>query len=313
MQDSESVIQDVPQSKCAWQLFLGELFGTMLLVTLGCQVMCHAKTGAFSGVFQIAMCWGLAVSISVYCVSGVCDAHLNPAVTLAFAIVRGAVTWVEALWCVAGQLVGAVAGGCLTFATSEYMLTAYEQKLQIERGSTKSILTAMTFGMYFPNPEFNKAYIQDQILTDSDVSFGKAFMMELILTMILVMVIFSITHPRNHTLGKDESERSGAPMIIGLTIVILICIHGATTMVGMNPARDLGPRFVAALAGWGSIAMPGPRNEVIVYGLAPLIGGPLGAWLVDRVLWKDPSPPETDPGLGPRKRDSVFSAIRALI
>lgn len=41
----------------------------------------------------------------------------------------------------------------------------------------------------------------------------------------------------------------------------------------MNPARDLGPRLVSALAGWGSAAL---STGWWVYSTGPIVGGILG-------------------------------------
>jgi glycerol uptake facilitator protein len=57
------------------------------------------------------------------------------------------------------------------------------------------------------------------------------------------------------------------------------------TQAGLNPARDFGPRLVAYLAGWGSIALPGPRGGFFtVYILGPLLGGVLSALLFRGVI-----------------------------
>jgi glycerol uptake facilitator protein len=41
---------------------------------------------------------------------------------------------------------------------------------------------------------------------------------------------------------------------------------------------DLGPRIVAYLAGWGSVAIPGPKGGfLLVCILAPLLGGLMAA------------------------------------
>lgn len=41
---------------------------------------------------------------------------------------------------------------------------------------------------------------------------------------------------------------------------------------------------MAFLAGWGAIAIPGPRGGFLVYILGPLCGGPLGAAIYDYAL-----------------------------
>jgi len=50
------------------------------------------------------------------------------------------------------------------------------------------------------------------------------------------------------------------------------------TQAGINPARDLGPRLVCFLAGWDSVAIPGPQGGFfVVYIAAPLLGGAAAA------------------------------------
>ena len=72
-------------------------------------------------------------------------------------------------------------------------------------------------------------------------------------------------------MGRPSSDI--APFFIGLTVMGIISVIAPLTQAGLNPARDFGPRLVAYLAGWGSIALPGPRGGFFaVYILGPLLG-----------------------------------------
>ena len=64
----------------------------------------------------------------------------------------------------------------------------------------------------------------------------------------------------------------------------MISICGPLTQIGINPARDFGPRIFAAIAGWGSIAIPGPRNGFWVYIVGPILGAIIGAGLNDLIF-----------------------------
>ena len=72
----------------------------------------------------------------------------------------------------------------------------------------------------------------------------------------------------------------------------LICVIAPLTQACFNPARDFGPRLSAFLAGWGPIALPGPRGTgfLTVYILAPIVGAILGSGLYIHVLGA-PNPP----------------------
>ena len=82
-----------------------------------------------------------------------------------------------------------------------------------------------------------------------------ACLAEILGTAILALVVVAVTDARN---------RGGpgifAPVFIGLTVSILICVIAPLTQACFNPARDFGPRLFAYFAGWGPIAIPGPRG-----------------------------------------------------
>ena len=71
--------------------FIGEFFGTMILIVLGCgacaSVNLKQSYGRGSNWWYISISWGLAVTMGVY-VAGFLGSqgHLNPAVTIPYAI-----------------------------------------------------------------------------------------------------------------------------------------------------------------------------------------------------------------------------------
>ena len=59
---------------------------------------------------------------------------------------------------------------------------------------------------------------------------------------------------------------------MGAAVTTLVSVFGPVTGCGMNPARDLGPRLVTLLAGWGAAA----TTSWWIYTLGPVMGGVLG-------------------------------------
>jgi len=64
--------------------------------------------------------------------------------------------------------------------------------------------------------------------------------------------------------------------------------RGANAGYAINPARDLGPRLLAWLEGWKSVAIPGDYGKVNFFmwvpTVGPLIGGAIGAYLYDLLI-----------------------------
>lgn len=274
---------------------LAEIIGTYLLIFFGCGAV-HAAvlTGAQQGLWQVAIVWGVAIMIAVYSVGGVSGAHINPAVTVAMTLWRGFEKR-RVLPYIAGQLIGAMSAAATLFAIFGPHLSAKEAEKGVQRGEPGSVITAMCYGEYFPNPgglaagtdvysEAKHEELRQRVSTQ--IAFGA----ELIGTLILGFMVFALTDERN-------SARPGsalAPVFIGLTVAVLISVIAPLTQACFNPARDFGPRLFAAAAGWGRAALPGQDNWswLTVYIIAPTLGAVVGGGLYELVV-RPALPPAT--------------------
>jgi glycerol uptake facilitator protein len=219
----------------------------------------------------------LGVTAAIYVAAPVSGAHLNPAVSLALALYRPRVLPMRRLlpyW--AFQLAGATLAGLVILLTFGRLLARFEQREGLTRGAPGSERAAMIFGQYFPNPAIFGTGPQAAEV----VSPWQAVAVEALGTGILVLVIFALSDGR----GRWQSPPWLIPPLIGLTVGVLIAVFAPLTQAGWNPAGDLGPRLVAFLAGFGSVAFPGPRSGFWVYLVGPLLGGSLAGLLYERAL-----------------------------
>ncbi len=258
------------------------------MVFAGTSVVAAAVlTGAQAGLWQVAVAWAIGVSLAIYLTGAVSGAHLNPAVSLAFAIFRPRdFPWRFLFPYWVSQLLGAALAGLTVLLLYGSLIRRFEEQHGLERGEPGSQLSALMFGEYFPNPGMMGADEAARTL----VSPLGAATVEGIGTGILVLMIFALVDRRNSSLPAKYL----APVFIGLTVALLISMLAPLTQGGWNPARDFGPRLVAFFAGWGEMAIPGPSGGFWAYIVGPLVGGPLGAAVYD-FLVRPAFPPEEEP------------------
>jgi glycerol uptake facilitator protein len=266
---------------------LAECLGTFLLILFGCGAV-HAAvlTGAQSGLWQVAIVWGIAIMVAIYTVGAVSGAHINPAITVAFAV-WGRFPWRSVVPYTLSQTAGAFVAAAILFVLFNPFLAAREQERQVVRGQPGSEVTAMCYGEYFPSPgPLSNApgpySLAAHERLNALVSQPAAFLAELLGTLILAMVVFAVTDDRN----QEAPPNRLAAVFIGLTVSALISVIAPLTQACFNPARDFGPRLFAYFAGWGPIALPGPRGAgfFTVYILAPILGAIVGAGLYRYLL-----------------------------
>jgi glycerol uptake facilitator len=281
---------------------LAEVLGTFILVFFGCGAV-HAAvlTGAHSGLWQVAVVWGVAIMVAIYVAGGLSGAHINPAISIALAA-WGRFPKSLVLPYIGSQMVGAFLAAVMLFALYQPQLTAREQKLGVKRGQPGSEVTAMCYGEYFPSPGAarnedlyrRQDYAQLRLL----VPPLSAFLAEVLGTALLALVVFALTDERNT--GAPPGYL--APVFIGLTVTILISVIAPLTQACFNPARDFGPRLFAWIAGWGPVAFPGPNglHVLTVYLLAPIVGAAGGGGIYQALLR-----PRFVPPLAPQIRGTI--------
>jgi glycerol uptake facilitator protein len=245
---------------------LAEVLGTYILIFFGCgAVHAFVLADAQSGLWQVAIVWGVAIMLAAYVCGAISGAHINPAITVALAV-WGRFSWRGVLPYILSQLAGAFLAAATLFVLYQPFLDDKEAKARVIRGGPGSEITAKCYGEYFPR-----------------ISEPVAFGAETLGTLFLALAVFAMTDPRN-TGGPPNNM---APMFVGLTVAILISVIAPLTQACFNPARDFGPRLFAYLAGWGAIAIPGPGSRtgfLTVYIVAPVLGAVLGGGLYNLVL-----------------------------
>jgi glycerol uptake facilitator protein len=258
---------------------VAEAFGTFVLLAFGLgsvAMTVAALNGSGRGTkafdasgdwLLICFGWGFAVTMAIYVAGGVTGAHINPAVTLARALRRG-FPWRKVPWYMAAQLVGAFAGAALVLWVYHDSISAFEAKEHIERSSSDGVVTFSIFAT-FPASYFQSAWgpLLDQVV-------GTAF---------LVGCIFALQDERNAPVKGNL-----APVVVGFVVLAIGISFGANAGFAINPARDLGPRLLAGLAGWGANALPGNYEHVDGYVwvpiVGPLLGGVIGAYAYDALI-----------------------------
>ncbi len=241
------------------QAYIGEFIGTMILIILGdgvvAGVLLRNSKAENSGWIVITFGWAMAVAVAVYCVGQFSGAHINPAVTIAFAA-TGQFEWALVPGYIIAQFLGAFVGGVLVW------LAYLAHWPETEDAGLK-------LGVFCTAPAIYN--------TPANV------ITEIIGTFVLVFGVSGFIANAGAVPG-DAAAVIGSglnPLLVGLLVLGIGLSLGGPTGYAINPARDLGPRIAHAvlpIAGkggndWGYAWIPV---------VAPIIGGILGAvtWVI---------------------------------
>ncbi len=193
-----------------------EFIGTFVLVFAGTSaIVINDTSGGVITHVGIAMVFGLVVAAMIYTVGDISGAHINPAVTVAF-WQAGRISGRDSSFYIMSQILGAVTASLMV-----YLLFSDHQ----------------TLGATLPSG-----------------SWTQSFVLEIILTFILMLTIINVA-----TGAKEKGIVAG--VAIGAVVGLEALFAGPVSGASMNPARSLAPAIVS-----GNITL------VWIYVLAPLIG-----------------------------------------
>src|SRR5699024_6811034 len=120
------------------------------------------------------------------------------------------------------QLLGAFLAAVMVYLLYFNLFAEAEESAGIVRGSVASLEYASIFSTY-PHPALN---------------FGGAFMVEVVIAAILLLLILALTDDKN---GAPKGAL--APLLIGLAVTAIGASFGPLTGFALNPARDFGPKL----------------------------------------------------------------------
>jgi len=210
--------------------FLAEFMGTFWLVFGGCgsAVLAAAFPKVGIGLLGVALAFGLTVLTMAYAIGHISGCHLNPAVSLG-------------LW--AGKrfqgsellhYIGAQLSGGIVAAVVLYLIASGKAGFSLSDG-----FAANGYGEHSPG----------------GYSLLAAFLAELVLTFMFLMIILGATDKR--------APQGFAPIAIGLALTLIHLIGIPVTNLSVNPARSTGPALL--VGGWA-------LGQLWLFWVAPILG-----------------------------------------
>ena len=217
-----------------------EFLGTAVLVVIAVGVATENfgfklfGSSVAAGVVTTALAFGLVLMALAYAIGPISGCHVNPAVTMGF-LVAGRMKVTEAIGYMVAQVAGAIAGALVLWGIFS-SVPGYSRHVQG--------LGTDGYGAY----------------SLTHVGQGGAFITEVVLTFVFVMVVLFATH--------KAAIQGAAGLAIGMALVAVHLVGIPLTGTSVNPARSIGPALIV-----GGHA----ESQLWLFIVAPLVGAVVAA------------------------------------
>jgi aquaporin Z len=210
-----------------------EFLGTFWLVLGGCgsAVLAAAFPAVGIGLLGVSLAFGLTVLSGAYALGPISGGHFNPAVSVGL-WAGGRFPGAQLPTYIGAQVAGAIAGAAVL-----YVIASGNADFNVAAGFASNGYGAHSPGAY---------------------SLGAAFVTELVMTFMFLIVILGATHTR--------APVGFAGIAIGLALTLIHLISIPVTNTSVNPARSTGPALF--VGGW-AIA------QLWLFWIAPIAGAAL--------------------------------------
>jgi aquaporin NIP len=199
--------------------YFAEFLGTFALLFCGSgAIIINEQTNGTISHVGVAMTFGLIVMAMIYSLGNISGAHLNPAVTIAFTLAK-------------------------KFPLKEVIPYTISQMFG-------ALTASFTLKYLFPSSQTLGATLPSGTVAQS-------FILELILTFILMLVIMNVA-----TGSKEKGLFAG--IAIGATVMLEAMFAGPICGASMNPVRSFAPAVAS-----------GQLQYFWIYLIAPVLGAAL--------------------------------------
>ncbi|MBG0741491.1 aquaporin [Paeniglutamicibacter antarcticus] len=239
---TRAAVVRVPESGLAGRL-CAEALGSFLLVFGGLGIALFNGSGSSAGV-PVGIGFGLALIAGLVAFGHISGGHFNPAVSFAAAL-AGKIKWLQTLWYVVAQVIGAIVATLVLFAVLNVLPAVSGSGGKL---TTHTLFNSLANGFDSHSP--------------STVPLAGALLIEVVGTAIFVAVFLGATQAR--------ANRTLAPIGIGLAYAAVITVALPITNASINPARSTAAAIFAD--GWAA-------QQLWLFWVAPLLGAAVAGLL----------------------------------